>query len=334
MSVENNGLKGWENYVLGLDGSDPDAKVAADAEQGATTQMPVASTIEVSAVDTGFTVSYQLDEVTTNGNVVASSTPQKTPDLELDLSNVKSNAYFKVTATIKTTDGDAVVSTVTSTNVIGVLAVTNAPATSIVAVPWKGTGGENISVSNLVRTATLTPGDKLQAYDSTSGKYRAWTLDENKTWVPATVVGGEDATGADACTVSRGEGVWLTRQDPSTPIYLVGDAGTTETGSTDLERAKSENKPSWNIVASPSVEPADAAALLEGKEGDQIIVPTVGAPKNYYYNATKGKWGYNSTEVFADGVRTVFKTDDTKVPAGTGFWYLNSNTDSDAKITW
>ena len=298
--------------------------------------MPVASTIEVSAVDTGFTVSYQLDEVTTNGNVVASSTPQKTPDLELDLSNVKSNAYFKVTATIKTTDGDAVVSTVTSTNVIGVLAVTNAPATSIVAVPWKGTDGENISVSNLVRTATLTPGDKLQAYDTATGKYRAWQLSADKTWVPTTVVGGEDATGADACKVSRGEGVWLTRQDPSQPIYLVGDAGSAAAEETELEAAESTDKPSWNIVASPSVEPADAAALLgEGKEGDQIIVPTVGAPKNYYYNTTKKAWGYNSTEVVGDdGVRTVFKTDDTKVPAGTGFWYLNSNTNSNAKITW
>ena len=338
-TTEANGNKAWENYVLGLDA---DAQVSADAGQGSTTAMPVASTIAATAVDTGFTVTYQIDEVDTDGQVVASGeeSAQATPDLAIDLTQVTSNAYFKVTATIKTDAGDTV-STVTSTNVIGVLAVTNAPATTIVAVPWKGTDGEDISVSNLVRTANLTPGDTLTAYDAGSGKYRSWTLSDDKTWEPTAVVGGAELAGADTNTVARGSGVWLTRQDPSQPIYLVGGAdNAAEAAETPLEAATVEDdktKPSWNIVASPKVEPVDVAEILDaGRENDRVIVPTAGAPKNYEYR--DGHWGYWTTRTVTflgmEAVESVFKTDDTYIPAGTGFWYLNSSTAAGAKIEW
>ena len=333
---DTNGLAKWQNYVLG---QNPTTAVGVGAEQGETTVMPVSNTLAAQPVDTGFTVEYSLKQVETNGNVVATVETKQTTDFDIDLSTVKSNAYYTMTATIKTTSGDTV-STVTATNVIGVLAVTNAPKTSIVAVPWKGTDGENISVSNLVRTATLTPGDTLKAYDSTSRKYRTWTLDENKTWVADTVVGGAAQTAADDQKINRGEGVWLTRQDASQPIYLVGGATANEAvQETPLEKAESEEKPAWNIVASPSVEPADAAELLGENTADMIVIPTDGAPKTYYYNEAKGGWGYNSTKIVykngvAVGVATTFKKTDTKVPAGTGFWYLNSRTDEGAKITW
>jgi len=70
-----------------------------------------------------------------------------------------------------------------------------------------------------------------------------------------------------------------------------------------------------------------------------IVIPTDGAPKTYYYNEAKGGWGYNSTKIVykngvAVGVATTFKKTDTKVPAGTGFWYLNSSTESGATIKW
>jgi len=66
-------------------------------------------------------------------------------------------------------------------------------------------------------------------------------------------------------------------------------------------------------------------------------VPTNFAPKNYYFK--NGKWGYDSTEYVYEGetpvgIRSVFKTDDTKIPAGTGFWYLNGSQDSDKSVEW
>ena len=336
-TTEENGNKAWENYVLGLNAN---AGVSADAAQGSTTVMPVSSTIAAPAVDTGFTVTYQIDEVDASGATKegGEGQAQATPDLAIDLSTVESNAYFKVTATIKS--GGDTVSTVTSTNTIGVLVVSNGANTVAIAVPWAsydGTGA--ISVSNLVRTTNLTPGDTLQAYDSKSKKYKAWTLTAGKTWEPATVAGGSGATAADAYTVARGSAVWLTRDDPTQPIYLVGGAaeasGKVET---KLEAAPSETKSSWNLVGSPTVEPVDVSTILEGKDGDKVVVPTAGAPKNYEYVEGKG-WGYWTTETVTlkngrKAVKSVFRTDDTYVPAGTGFWYLNSSTGSDSKIEW
>ena len=89
--------------------------------------------------------------------------------------------------------------------------------------------------------------------------------------------------------------MWLKRADPSQPIYLVGGAdNASETAETPLEAAESETKPSWNIVASPKVEPVDVAELLEGKTADKVIVQTAGAPKNYEY--VDGHWGYWTVE--------------------------------------
>ena len=140
---------------------------------------------------------------------------------------------------------------------------------------------------------------------------------------------------ADAYTVPRGAGVWLTRQDTSKPIYLVGGA-TSEHVLTPLAAAEG-GKPSWNIVAAPSVTPTSVSELMSGKPtSDQVVVPTAGAPKNFVYVSGKG-WGYYSTEPVIKngrqvGVKSVFKTNDATIPAGTGFLYLNSG--SASTIEW
>ena len=323
--VAANGNKVWENYVLGLDGSNPNAGVSADAAQGSTTVMPVSSTIAAPAVDTGFTVTYQVDELNADGQVVASGDAQATPDLAIDLSTVESNAYFKVTATIKS--GGDTVSTVTSTNTIGVLVVSNGANTVAIAVPWAsydGTGA--ISVSNLVRTANLTPGDTLQAYDSESKKYKSWKLSADKTWEPQTVAGGSSETAADAYTVARGSAVWLTRADPTQPIYLVGGAAEAEKAEVGLAGGTPES-PGWNLVGASGTEPVDVGTVVgAAMTTDKVVVPTAYVPKNYEYVDGTG-WGYWDNETYTDAkgrkrVRKVFRTD-TLIPAGTGFWYLN-----------
>ena len=59
--------------------------------------------------------------------------------------------------------------TVQGGNVFGILAVESKSADTIVAVPWcECSTGENqpIAISNIVKTANLTAGDKLYALDS------------------------------------------------------------------------------------------------------------------------------------------------------------------------
>ena len=329
-----NSVPAWESYVLG---QSIGAAVSSGAEQGETTLMPVTSTIDVPAVDTGFDVQYRLDKVDASGNVVAEGTAQATPDLALELSGVASSAYYRLVAVVTAKDGSGASVSVQANNTIGVLAVNSAAKSMIVAVPWASLddGGE-ISVSNLVRTATLTPGDTINAYDAKTKKYKAWTLSNEKVWEPTPVIGGSGESEAGDYTVPRGAGVWLTRSDTSKPLYLVGGTSASAVV-TDLEPSDGV-KPAWNLVASPSVEPVNLSTLLSGKEDQAgVVVPTAGAPKTYTFKG--GAWGYDTTEPVMKndkqvGVRSVRKTDDVTVPAGTGFWYLNSSESTDVKIEW
>ena len=329
-----NGVPRWESYVLG---QSIGAAVSSGAEQGETTLMPVTSTIDVPAADTGFDVKYRLDTVNADGDVVAAGTAQATPDLALELSGVADSAYYRLAAVVTAKDGSGASVSVQADNTIGVLAVNSSAKSMIVAVPWASLDdGREISVSNLVRTATLTPGDTINAYDATTKKYKAWTLSDEKVWEPTPVIGGSGESEAGAYTVPRGAGVWLTRSDTSKPLYLVGgtSAGAVETA---IEPSVGD-KPAWNLVASPSVEPVNLSTLLSGKEDQAgVVVPTAGAPKTYTFKG--GAWGYDTTEPVMKndkqvGVRSVRKTDDVTVPAGTGFWYLNSSESTDVKIEW
>ena len=343
---DDNGLTKWQNYVLGQSAS---AAVRVDDEQSATVEdMPVVNTFAEKVnvpVDSGFTVSYEIDQVTLSGDVVSEGDKQENAkdSFSIDLSQVTTNAYFRLAAVLESTDGSGLKTKVNSENTIGVLAVTNAPSLAVIAVPWQSlSDDEGISVSNLVRTATLNDGDKLYAYDN---GYRAWEL-EDGVWKPIESYGSTaDSAGADEIKLSRGSAVWLERQDPTQPIYFVGEAPADTAATSPLTEATEEGvdgKQSWNLVASPSVEPVDVAEVLEtsGAAADRVIVPMGkdSVPKNFHKNK-KGQWGYDSTEIVYGndgvtpvGVRAVFNTTDTTVPAGTGFWYLNSG---DAKdVEW
>ena len=284
----------------------------------------------------GFTVKYEIDRVAASGEVLSEGTASESAnDLGIDFASVKSNAFFKVAMVLESIGGAESRTKALSDTTIGVLAVTNAPATAIIGVPWVAlAGGGEISVSNLVQTANLTEGDTIKAYDPESGKYRAWGLQSDKTWRPITVVGGADESAADTFTIPRGAGVWLTRQHPEEPIYLVGQVAEGN-ASTPLEKPKETGSQAWNLVASPKVEPVDVAQLLAGRQAtDKVMVPTAGAPKNFIYSASAGKWGYIDYQTDENGfVRAYFVTDDTTVPAGTGFWYLNGNSEHDS-LDW
>ena len=59
----------------------------------------------------------------------------------------------------------------------------------------------------------------------------------------------------------------------------------------------------------------------------RMSVPTAYVPKEYEYVDGKG-WGYWESVTYTDAkgrkrVKREFRTGDTAVPAGTGFWYLN-----------
>ena len=338
--VEENGLPAWQNYVIG---QDPSAAVRVDTKQADIKATPVENTLadKVKVPDnSGFKVSYELDKIEVDGTVVE-GTPQDTADdfainLESATANEAGAAYFKMTAVIETTDGSGAKTKVASENTIGVLKVESSAKSTVIAVPWESLAadGEDITVSDLVRTATLSEGDELKVYDTATGKYRAWTLNGSKEWAPIPVVGGASSEEAGDSTIARGSGVWLTRTDTTQPIYLVGEVA--EQSTTTTIAGANEEKPTWNLVAAPTVESVDLNEKFpDANEGDVVLVPTDGAPKRYTYK--DGSWGYDDyvTTVNKKGievVKVVRNTNVTNVPIGTGFWYMNAG---DAKnVEW
>ncbi|MBQ8125979.1 MAG: hypothetical protein IJ173_08880 [Kiritimatiellae bacterium] len=338
--VEENGLQAWQNYVIG---QNPTAAVRVDTEQAPINNTPVANTLTEKVnvpADSGFTVTYELDKIEVDGTVVE-GTPQSTAenfniDLEAATDNESGAAYFKMTAVIEATDGTGAKTKVASENTIGVLKVESSAKSTVIAVPWESLAadGQDITVSDLVRTATLTEGDELKVYDTATGKYRAWTLNGSKEWAPIPVVGGASSEEAGDSTIARGSGVWLTRTDTTQPIYLVGEVA--EQSTTTTIAGANEEKPTWNLVAAPTVESVDLNEKFpDANEGDVVLVPTDGAPKRYTYK--DGSWGYDDyvTTVNKKGievVKVVRNTNVTNVPIGTGFWYMNAG---DAKnVEW
>ena len=323
-----NGIPNWQNYVLGQDSDEP---VKVEGVSTATeSSVTIASTLKTPTASTGFTVKYSIDQVSADGAVVSEGEQQTSAALSIDLESITTNAFFTMKATIINDETGAKVP-VTTENVIGVMVVTNAPATTIVGVPFKSLSDDgSISVSELVHTANLSDGDELKAMDA-DGKLHSWTL-ANGVWEPDYVSGGtgtEISEDADKIKLARGKGVWLTRQDPSKPIYFVGEASD-ETAETELDAATDEAPKAWNIVAPPSVEPVKLNEVFTEDDGSSIQVPPAkegGIPRNYTFK--NGKWGYDGSE---NGIPKRIESD--TLPPGRGFWYINRSKDPDKKINW
>ena len=328
-----NGLPNWQNYVLGQDSDEP---VKVEGVSAATeTSVSIASTLKTPTAGTGFTVKYSIDQVSSSGEVVAEGAKQSSTSFSIDLGSITTNAFFKMKATLSNDDVEVPVET---ENVIGVLAITDAPKTTIIGVPFKSLSDDgSIAVADLVHTANLSDGAQLSAFDS-SGNLHSWTLEDGE-WTADAVIGQQEQTGdADTIKLDRGKGVWLTRadEDLDKPIYLIGEASN-ESVETTLEAPDNENETAWTLVASPSVEPADVADIVGENTNDRIILPVDGFPRNY--SCKNGEWGYDgigsevTTNKWGDVIVTPIRINDTKIPAGRGFWYLNKNAGSKS-INW
>ena len=327
LSQDDNGLSKWQNYVLNQDADEP---VKFEGVQSDETTITVAPTFSnAPRTDAGYTVEYSIDTMTADGTVVSAFTNDTSSAFAVDLSSITSNAFFKVKATLKSeTTGEEV--PVEPENTIGVLAIKDAPQTTVIGVPFKSLSDDgSISVSDLVHTANLSNGTRLQAFEGNT--LHSWTL-TGGVWVEEPVFGPDPGTGgADKIKLDRGKGVWLTRveEDLDKPIYLIGEASD-ETAETELDVATEESPKAWNIVAPPSVEPVKLNEVFTEDDGSTIQVPpakTGGIPRNYTFK--NGKWGYDGSE---NGIPKRIESD--TLPPGRGFWYINKSKDPNKKINW
>ena len=315
-------LREWEMYVLNQ--ATPFRVTAVGKADNAVSTTLVAP---ASSETTGFTVAYSLDETLADGSVKTPGTRQASRDFAVPVASVTTHAFYRVRAHLTSGESTLVVD---SANTIGVLKATASTAQTIVAVPWAAFGGGDIAVADLLRTDGLSADDELFVYNPSTQNFRAWTLGSGKTWEPTTVIAaGTNATPGDdasSVTVARGSGVLLKRGSVSAPLCFVGEVASG--GKTALGAAQtsgSDGAQSWNLVASPSVEALDIANFPAPSSGgwDRIIVLTSGAPLNLTYK--NGKWGYVKVVVDENGMAVPTRvTEGVSIPAGIGFWYLNS----------
>ena len=339
---EANGNLAWVNGVMGLEADK--AVHALDVPQnkytnegGVFIQAPVPVPKNSDAA-----VSYSIDGVDADGRVIEAGTEKTSGSLKIVLADIETSARFRVNVFVRSNDGTTVAKLV-SENTVGVLKTATSAKKAIIAVPWLSLAdGGNISVSNLVKTAGLTKGDRLNVYNKAEKRYDVYELTAGKAWNPIAIykIGADGAVemassgSPEATTVARGSGVWLERQETKQPIVSYGQVPTEEVMTTI--DAGTKETPTWDLLAVPTTEAVDLAATFGTDANDRILVPTEGAPR--VYTVEDGAWGATKTMEVIDrwgnktgGVK-VIREAVTTLPAGMGFWYLNGG--NATKVNW
>lgn len=330
----------WQDYILGVEPGDQNAKLWIDAPQYRAVGRDVIrfKMNELTpAHGSGFQIRYRLGAKSFGAE---SFTRGDTNDSGVfDVATAEDPSGLYVIDLLFIPDGYLTSEEyVTTVNTAGTMRVATDDPCAIVAVPWTAlspSGQNPIAAGNLVRTMNLTTGDKLHVYDKANARYRSWQLRDNGQWealgtylLSEGQVSWESASKPEATTVTRGSGAWLERQNAEPHVYLVGQY--------DASEVETQLSAGWNLVANPTTSAFDLADIVP-QEGDGIVVSTAAEPRNMTY--ADGKWGYikNTVVEFAGRkfVKPVRVTDDSVIPAGVGFWYIRSeDAAGTATIDW
>ena len=93
-ATDANGNKGWQNYVLGIGSS---TALAADVPQGTNTNViAIRPNVNPPDGDTGFNVTFSIDKITESGTTIAAGSETDIDSLGINVSDVTSNAFYKV----------------------------------------------------------------------------------------------------------------------------------------------------------------------------------------------------------------------------------------------
>ena len=207
-----------------------------------------------------------------------------------------------------------------------VMNVTNAYTDTVIAVPWVGFNGSDITISNLVNTTTIAAGDKLYMYGS-DGKWYAYTKNAAGNLEGDITVSSESITIPDAAeqTVARGTGLILQRASAGRNVLLCGRVGTGEINTTIGANG-------MTLFANPTVLPVNLndkfTSSAGAAVGDTITMPlNNGGSDQYTFNGTA--WGKDTWETkereLPNGQKISVQektwTSGGSIPPGTGAWY-------------
>ena len=212
---------------------------------------------------------------------------------------------------------------VESSNTFGILRIDSSASQTIVSVPWLASGGGNINVADVVKTANLNPGDKLYYYSTGTTNYRVWQLSQTGVWEEA-VPAGESAT--QDPTLARGNAIILERFAPqggslANCFYLYGQYTDANPSVACVENGYTLLAPT-GLNRDCDLNRSDCCSFAGTiGENDMIYIPNAnGVYSIYEYD--KGKWGMWK-KTFVVGAT---------IPVGSGAWYVSKG--GSPTITW
>lgn len=232
----------------------------------------------------------------------------------------------------------AATETVTGQNVIGLTTIENDSRAYLpLAAAYTGTGATELTVENIVQTATLAEGDELYAYDPEPERkqYDVYTLGKDGKWTAVKTVevsasGKATETTSPAAAdrvITRGRGFWIVRKGAASdakPVRLVGDVPATAATVT-IPAAAADGKPSATLIGVPSDWKLNETDKIENAaKGDKIRVLNEDgkAWREIVYDGTE--WIEGVQKVGENGAVTFEKNENPVLKGGYAVWYMRA----------
>ena len=230
----------------------------------------------------------------------------------------------------------AATETVTGQNVIGLTTIKgDSRAYLPLAAAYTGTGATELTVANIVQTATLAEGDELYAYDPERKQYDVYTLGKDGKWTAVKTVevsasGKATETTSPAAAdrvITRGRGFWIVRKGAASdakPVRLVGDVPATAATVT-IPAAAADGKPSATLIGVPSDWKLNETDKIENAaKGDKIRVLNEDgkAWREIVYDGTE--WIEGVQKVGENGAVTFEKNENPVLKGGYAVWYMRA----------
>ena len=230
-----------------------------------------------------------------------------------------------------------------SDNVFGVLRVDIGANTkeAIIAVPWLDPGtGNDIKVTDVIKTANLDVGTQLFYYNTSTKIYQVWNLGESsagKTWTAAT----DPENPTPEQTLSRGNAILLRAVENGTlpsSVYLYGQVATSAAGEVVLAEGTATMQ-AYTLIAPPTVSETDlntGATWKNVNAGDSIVISTSPSLKLLVWDVASSKWGIKTGYDSTKNANT-YDYSAAKISAGQGAWYSSARRPSQGNpttVTW
>ena len=228
----------------------------------------------------------------------------------------------------------AATETVKGQNVIGLTTIKDDSRAYLpLAAAYTGTGATELTVANIVQTATLAAGDELYAYDPEKKQYDVYTLGTDGKWTAVKTVevsasGTATETTSPAAAdreITRGRGFWIVRKGAASdakPVRLVGNVP--ETAAT-VKIPAADGKPSATLIGVPSDWKLNETDKIENAaKGDKIRVLNEDgkAWREIVYDGTK--WIEGIQNVAENGTVTFTKNENPSLKGGYAVWYMRA----------